>query len=175
MLVLPSRNPVRDQQYKAQIEYHKLPVKKRSLQARLKACTKGGRRYKQAYIKKEIAWKNKGERIHYGAAHLQHTIHNYWQFVFFTDEAHMDPSSQSQGYILREQGHRTDPENIQERGEKTGVVFHIAGWYNWWEKCEKLEFYKDEETYIEKPPKPPKPRRRPTTETEEEYAARLRE
>lgn len=39
----------------------------------------------------------------------------------------MDPSSQGVGYMLREQGHRTDAENIQERGEKTGVKFHIAG------------------------------------------------
>jgi hypothetical protein len=128
-----------------------------------------------AYVQKKISQKNRGERIHYGAAHLQHTIHNYWQYVFFADEAHMDPSSQSVGHILREQGHRTDPENIQERGEKTGIKFHIAGWCNWWAKAEKLEFYNDEETYIENPQRSPKPRRRPTTETEEEYAARIRE
>lgn len=175
MLVSPSRNPVRDQQYEAQIEYHKLPIKKRSLQARLKACTNKGQRYKMAYVQKRISMKNKGERIHYGAAHLQHSIHNFWQFVFFTDEAHLDPSSQSVGHILREQGHRTDPENIQERGEKTGVKFHVAGWCNWWFKCEKLEFYNDEETYTEKPKKPARPRRRPTTETENEYALRVME
>lgn len=87
----------------------------------------------------------------------------------------MDPSSQAQGHILREEGHRTDPENIQERGEKTGVKVHVAGWCNWWEKCEKLEFYNDEEAYIEEPKKSPKPRRRPTTETEEEYVMRVAE
>ena len=70
MLISPSRNPVRDQQYKAQIEYYHLPIKKRQLQARLKACTIGGRRYKQAYVKKIVSRKNKGERIHYAAAHL---------------------------------------------------------------------------------------------------------
>jgi hypothetical protein len=36
MLVSPSRNPVRDQLYEAQIEYHRLPIKKRQLQTRLK-------------------------------------------------------------------------------------------------------------------------------------------
>jgi hypothetical protein len=87
----------------------------------------------------------------------------------------MDASSQSIGHILREQGHRTDPENIQERREKRGIKFHIAGWCNLWAKAEKLEFYNDEETYIEKLQKPPKPRQRPTTKTEEEYAARVRE
>jgi hypothetical protein len=50
MLVSPSRNKVRDQQYEAQIEYHKLPIEKRTLQARLKYCTNGGQRYKMAYV-----------------------------------------------------------------------------------------------------------------------------
>jgi hypothetical protein len=54
MLVSPLRNPVRKQQYEAQIEYYKLPVKKRALQARLKACTNRGQRYKMAYVQKKI-------------------------------------------------------------------------------------------------------------------------
>ena len=54
MLVSPSRNPVRDQLYEAQIKHHGLQIKTRQLQRRLKACTKGGQRYRQAYVKKEI-------------------------------------------------------------------------------------------------------------------------
>ncbi|RDL42414.1 uncharacterized protein BP5553_02393 [Venustampulla echinocandica] len=157
MLVSPLRNPVRDQAYKAQIEFHKLGCKKRSLQARLKACTKGGQRYKQAYIKKEISRQNKRKR----------------QYIFFSDEAHLDTSSQAQGYILREQGTRTDAENIQERGERTGVKLHVFAWVNWWGKS-KLYFYHDEEEYIERPPRPPKPRTR-KYETTDEFEARLRE
>jgi hypothetical protein len=59
MLILPSRNPVRDQLYEAQIEYHKLPIKARQLKTRLKQATKGGRRFKMAYVKKEISRPNK--------------------------------------------------------------------------------------------------------------------
>jgi len=42
ILVSPSRNPVQDQQYEAQIAYHGIDVKKRTLQKRLKECTNGG-------------------------------------------------------------------------------------------------------------------------------------
>jgi hypothetical protein len=66
----------------------------------------------------------------------------------FTDKAHIDPSSLCQSYILREQGHRYNPENIQERGEKTGVKLHIARWINWEAKAKKLEFYKDKDDYV---------------------------
>ena len=131
ILVSLSKNLVCDQQYEAQIVHYNLPIKTRTLQKRLQKHTKGGQRYKMAYVQKKISWKNKRERIHYNAAHLQHTIYNFWQFVFFTDKAHLDPSSQSVGYTLREEGHRLDPKNIQERGEKTGVKFHVARWCNW--------------------------------------------
>ena len=141
MLVSPSRNPVRDQAYEAQIEHHQLGCKKRSLQARLKKCTKGGQRYKMAYVKKKLSSQNRILRTNYGREHKHKSIHDFWQYIYFTDEAHIDPSSQAQGYILREQGTRTDTENIQERGEKTGVKLHIAAWVNWHEKSEKLFFY----------------------------------
>jgi hypothetical protein len=72
----------------------------------------------------------------------------FWQFIYFTDEAHLDPSSQAQGCILRERGTRTDAENIQKRGEKTGVELHIYAWVNWWGKSEKLYFYHDKEGHV---------------------------
>lgn len=46
--------------------------------------------------------------------------------------------------ILRERKRRTDPENIQQRPERTGVKLHVAGWVNWHAKAEKLIFYNDE-------------------------------
>ncbi|PQE05359.1 Transposable element Tc3 transposase protein [Rutstroemia sp. NJR-2017a BBW] len=92
-----------------------------------------------------------------------------------TKKAHVDPNAQSQGRVLREQGTRDRPENIEERPPLKGVRFHIAAWISWWGKAEKLRFYNDEEDKIEQPPMPPKPRRRPTTETEEEYKHRLKE
>jgi hypothetical protein len=30
--------------------------------------------------------------------------------------------------VLREEGHRYDTENIQEKGQLTEVRFHVAGW-----------------------------------------------
>jgi hypothetical protein len=62
-----------------------------------------------------------------------------------------------------------------ERREQRRTAFHIAAWINWYGKAEKLEFYNNEEDTIEQPLMPPKPRRRPTTETQEEYEARVKE
>jgi hypothetical protein len=58
LLISPSRNPVQKQPYKAQIIYHKIPVKRRQLQQKLKEHTKGSRRYLCAFIKKVILKQN---------------------------------------------------------------------------------------------------------------------
>jgi hypothetical protein len=174
MLVSPSKNPVRNQLYEAQIEYHKLKVTKRTVQRRLKKCTNGGQRYKQAYVQKEISQKNRRERVKYGQEHKDKSVEDYWQWIFFTDEAHIDPSSMGQGSILRERGHRYDVENIQERPEKTGVRLHVAGWVNWHFKAPKLEFYNDENDYVQKPKRPPKPRKS-KYQSDEEYNTRVLE
>ena len=78
------------------------------------------------------------------------------------------------GYILREEGTRENPENIQERPQKQGNKLHIAGWVNWHAKCEKLEFYNDEEEEVIQPPRPRKPRKR-MYESPEEWEARMLE
>ena len=57
------------------------------------------------------------------------------------------------GFILREEGTREDPDNIQERLKREGNKLHIAGWINWHVKCEKLEFYYDEESKVVQPPR----------------------
>jgi hypothetical protein len=159
MLVSPSRNPVRNQLYEAQIEYHNLRVGKRALQRQLKKQTNNGQRRKQAYVKKKIPPKTLQTREDYGKEHKSKTIDGWWAYIFFTDEAHIDPTSQQVGYILREDGHREDSENIQQRGKKEGVKLHIVGWVNWHKKCERLEFYNDEEKHVEQPKGPPKPRK----------------
>ena len=92
--------------------------------------------------------------------------------MYFTDEAHIDPSSKPQGLILREQGTRYNTENIQERPEKEGVRLHVAAWINWHEKADKLEFYNDENDLTIKPPRPPKPRKT-MYETEDEFSRRI--
>jgi hypothetical protein len=59
-------NPIRDQSYKVQISHYSLPIKTRALQRGLKRHTKGGRRFKQAYIKKKISLINLAARVEYG-------------------------------------------------------------------------------------------------------------
>ena len=172
-LVSPTKNPVRKQPYEAQIQYHKLPVKKRQLQYKLKEYTKGGGRYLCAFVEKVISNKNKQNREKYGNNHIYDSLFEFFDHIVYTDKAHIDPTSQAQNRVLREQGTHNDPENIEERPPLKGVRFHIAAWISWWGKADKLEFYNDEEDTIEHPPYPPKPRRRPTTETEEEYQARV--
>lgn len=175
ILVSPSRNPVRNQPYDAQIAFYNIPVKRRQLQKKLREHTKDGRIYKAAFVKKEISEKNKDERIAYGEEHKGKTIDSFWKYILFTDEAHIDPSAQQAPGILREAGTRYDDENIVERGDRKGVKFHIAAWITWDDKAEKLEFYNDEEEEVIQPPMPPKPRRRPKTESEDEYQARITE
>jgi hypothetical protein len=173
MLVSPSRNPVRDQHYDAQIEYHKLPVKSRALRRQIKKHTNNAQRYKQSYVKKKLSATTRRKRVEYGEEHKDETVESLWQFVFFTDEAHFDPSSQQVGYILREEGLRNKPENIQERGQKEGNKLHVAGWINWHAKCDKLEFYNDEEEHEEQPKSPPKPRKS-KYESADDYNKRLK-
>ncbi|KAK3169883.1 hypothetical protein OEA41_009267 [Lepraria neglecta] len=83
-----------------------------------------------------------------------------------TDEAHVNPGPTLQGRILREEGTRLDPENLQPKPDFQGSTLHLSINISWHYK--ELYFYNDEN---DPPPvriqKPPKLRRRPTTETEE--------
>jgi hypothetical protein len=48
---------------------------------------------------------------------------------------------------------------MQEFPEKKGVRLYISAWINWYHKAEKLEFYNDENDYIQPPKRPSKPRK----------------
>ena len=93
MLVDPKQNPIRDQLYEAQLTFHDLPVQKRQLQRKLKEYTHNARRYKMAFVNKQVSAKNKEERVAYREEHKDDTINEYWSHVVFTDEAHVDPKS----------------------------------------------------------------------------------
>jgi hypothetical protein len=110
MLVSRSRNPVRKQPYKAQIVYYNLPIKGRQLQQKLKEHTKRGAQYLYAYIKKIISTKNCAERTTYSKNHLYNPLFRFFDCVVYTDKAYIDPTSQAQGRILREQGNETTQE-----------------------------------------------------------------
>ena len=158
MLVSLLRNPVQLKPMEQQIAYHKIPIKKRALCTQLAKHTKGGRMYKMAFVKKEISEANEENRTIYGKTHYWDTIKSFWQYQVFTDEAHIDPTSFRAREVLREEGHRYDPENILQRGEKKGVKLHCAAWVNWHAKSERLHFYHNKEEYTTKPKIPRKPR-----------------
>jgi hypothetical protein len=101
MLVSPSRNPVRKQPLEAQISYHNIPVQKRQLQYMLKRHTKGGGRYLCAFVKKAISTKNRQGRGKYGDDHVYDPLFGFFDHIVYTDEAHIDPTSQAQGRVLR--------------------------------------------------------------------------
>ncbi|KAH6677155.1 hypothetical protein B0J14DRAFT_583610 [Halenospora varia] len=164
-LVNPETNPVRDQQYEAQIAHFDLRnsntgklISTDTLRRGLRRYTKNAKRYKQAYVSKELSQANLKTREEYGQKYGDKPI-EFWITNIYTDEVHIDPSSQAQGSILREEGIRTNPENIQQRRKKTGVELHIAGWVSWYGKCEKLEFYIDEHIEVIKPKMSRKPQK----------------
>ncbi len=56
---------------------------------------------------------NKKDRIQYGTEHGLETVESFWQYVTFTDEAHVDPGQVARTCILRE-GTRLNPDNMQK-------------------------------------------------------------
>lgn len=128
-----------------------------------------------AFVRKVISSANKTKRVQYGDDHIYDPLFGFFDHIIYTDEAHIDPTSQARHRILREAGKRNEPENIEERPPLKGVRFHIAGWISWYGKARRLEFYNDEQDEVEQPLYPSRPRRRPTTESIEEYYRRLQE
>ena len=93
MLVSPSRNPILDQSLEAQIEYYNPDISWRQLTARLKQCTKGGRRYKAAYRKSTFSSPNAPARREHAKKYKGKTVEDTYQSWAFPDEAHFDPGA----------------------------------------------------------------------------------
>jgi CENP-B N-terminal DNA-binding domain len=172
-LLDPKSNPVRDQPLEVQIEHHQLEVHPDTLNRALQRETNNAKLYKQAYLQKKISQKNRRERVQYGQEHQLKTIDTWWQWIVFTDEFHIDMGSRPQGRILRERGTRYHPNNIQERGSKTGNVIHCFAWVSYWDKAPKIYFYHDQEERIQRPPRPRKPRHT-KYQSDQEYAIELK-
>jgi hypothetical protein len=130
-LVDPTRNPVWDQTFEAQLAFLQIDLKPRRARDRLKTDTNGRRIYKAAFVQKEISEKNLKERTEYGEHWQPYTVGDHWLHIFFTDEAHIDPSAQPVPTIMREIGKRYNPENVVERPKLKGSKFHIAAWISW--------------------------------------------
>jgi hypothetical protein len=159
ILVSPSKNPVRDQQYDVQMNHHNIHASVRTLRRGLRKYTKDAKRYKMAYVAKKLPTATRTLRLQYARKYQYKTVHDFWRYIIYTDEAHIDPSSQRVGNILREAGTRLDIENIQERPPKEGVKLHIAAWVTWDHKAPELIFYNDEEEYVLQPTLKGRPRK----------------
>jgi hypothetical protein len=112
ILVSPSWNPVCRECYEAQTEYHYLPCQTCQLQRKLKEHTDRGQQYKCAFVKKIVSSKNKKEREIYSREHDSKPLIGFWDHIFFTDEAHVDPTSLVQQEVLREQGKHYNKETF---------------------------------------------------------------
>ena len=93
MLVDPEQNSKRTFSLNAQFAFHDIKVKPRALQVALKKYTKGGRKFKQAYITKEVSKTNKTICVTHGEKHNDKPLIGFWDTIFFTDKAYIDPSA----------------------------------------------------------------------------------
>jgi len=130
LLLSPSRNPHRIERFEVMIEHFNLGVKPQQLRRRLLALSNKARRYKAAYYKDELDPKTEKARENYGNRHKGKSVQDFWQWVYFTDEFHLDITSEPDPLILREAGTRYHQENVVARPPKQGVTKHLAGWVN---------------------------------------------
>ncbi len=117
MLVSPTRNPVRDQLYEAQVEHYHLTIKARQLKTRLKQATKGGRRFKMAYVKEEISGPNKALRVKYGEEHQNKTVEDSGNLCIIPTK-HILTYLPRHRVISCERRERVQIQIISKRGER---------------------------------------------------------
>lgn len=152
-------NQVRDAPIPFQMKHHNITVHRRTLQRAMKTHTKGAMMYRKVRIKK-ISDKNKKEWMEYGRDHQDKTIDNYYQYVWYSDEAHIDPGTTPGQRVLREEGTALNPENLQEMSGQKGVTLHVAAAVNWHEKSDLIFYNCSDDPPEVEVIKPPHPRRR---------------
>jgi hypothetical protein len=91
---------VRDHALEEQIAHYKFQCSRRTFQTALRKYTRNAGLYKKAWVKK-FSRKNKKERVQYGYDLQDKTIDSYLQFVWFSDEGHIDGSTTPGQRILR--------------------------------------------------------------------------
>ena len=175
MLLDHGRNPVRRLPLPMQMAYHNIDCHLRTLQRALWIRKNNARMYRCAVVS-DLSESQCNTRIEYGNLHKDKTVEDFWQYIYFTDECHIDPSQWAHEQVLREEGTRLEPENLQEvPSSLKGCKVHCAAFVNW-HKIGPLQFYNDEKAEpIMEVRQDPKPRRHPKHGNEEEYQQRLRE
>jgi hypothetical protein len=141
-LVDPATNHVRDQVLEAQIAHHQLSFSLRTLREH---CVKHKSRIlmRRRPAVKLISSANKKARVQYKNDYESETVESFWQYMTFTDEAHVDSNQVHRGCILRKEGTRLHSDNLQEMPDTQRVKLHMAGFVSWHAK-DSLIFYNDE-------------------------------
>ena len=67
-------------------------------------------------------------------------VKEFWQYVYFTDEAHINASLIGSNRILCEPGTRYKPENLLQTPKLEGYSFYITAYVNW-NEIGPLKFY----------------------------------
>ena len=111
LLLSPTRNPVHSFSLKIQKATFKITSSIRSIEQNLRARKIGARIFKQAKTGL-ISEKQRRARLAYGKLHKDNTIKEFWQYVYFTDKAHIDSSLVNNDGILHESGTQYKPENL---------------------------------------------------------------
>jgi transposase len=128
----------------------------------------------KASKQKAITLSQQEQRRGYCNLYRYKPVQGFWDGVLFTDEAHMALDDFPDEWILRVIGERYHHKNLVSDPNLGHHVVHFAAWINYYEKPGELTFYNDEYDDVEPVKPPPKPRRRPKSETDDEYNDRLR-
>ena len=171
--LLDENNPLNTKPYATQIKELRIPLTTRSLRRNFSKRF-GARRYKKPYTK-EISQKNRVERIQYGEEHQDKTISDFWQWIFFTDEAHFNSKDLATKveYSLRRPSAKLRLSRLKEVKESgLNITLHVAAGISYNSKG-YLIFYNDPEDPGDiRQRKPPKPRKS-SVETEVEYRKKV--
>jgi hypothetical protein len=153
----------------------KYDVSKRTIQRNM-TNRRNARQYRKIQVK-PISLANKRKRVDYGEAYRGRSIKDYWQFVYFTDEAHFrsEELANKSEYEYRQSGTEQRLANLQETTSSSlNVTLHVAAGISWHGKG-MFEFYNDPD------PKPlpgtfkPRKPRRSGVETIEQHTEAIRQ
>jgi hypothetical protein len=162
-------DPIHEEPYKIQASTLATKPAARTLQRH--AAQDGARRFKKPYTT-EISQKNKSLRVDYGTDHDKETLTGFWQYVWFTDEVHLQSAKlqNKAEYELRYPGQEKHLKETKSSG--LDVIVHCAAGISYNHKGQ-LIFYKDPKEPTEKAYRPRKPRKT-MYQSEEQYQKQVK-
>ena len=171
--LLDENNPLNTKPYETQIKELRLPLTTRSLRYNFSKRF-GARRYKKPYTS-EISKKNRKERVEYGEEHQNKTISAFWQWIYFTDEAHFNSKdlATKAEYSLRRPGSKARLSRLKERVESgLNVTLHVAAGISYNNKGYLIFYHDPEDPGEVRQRRAPYPRKS-SVETEAEYRQKV--